>query len=149
MTTTATASQAISIPVGDIEFFDKMIPPLLAGDYSATISQALTFGSVTETFQRTQNFSVQAPRFSLNPADVQSVFPAAGSTGKFENILPQIVLNKRTLPWEHVLERGDPAGTPWLALLVLDGEQIIMPADSSSAPTATQAASFQLGDVAN
>ena len=149
MTTTATASQATGIPVGDIEFFDKMIPPLMAGDYGATISQALTFGSTTETFQRTQNFTVQAPRFSLNPADVQSVFPAAGSTGKFENVLPQIVLNKRTLPWEHVLQKGDPLGTPWLALLVLDAEQIIVPADSSSAPTATQAASFQLGDVAN
>jgi hypothetical protein len=145
----ATASQAISIPVGDIEFFDKMVPPLLAGDYTATISQTLTLPSTKETFQRTQNFSVQSPRFSLNPADVQSVFPAAGSTGKFENVLPQIVLNKRTLPWEHLLEKGDPPGTPWLALLVLDGEQIIVPAGSSSAPTATQAASFQLGDVAN
>ena len=146
---TATASRAAGIPVGDIEFFDKMVPPLLAGDYSAQISQALTFESTTETFQRTQNFSVQAPRFSLNPADVQSVFPAAGSTGKFENILPQIVLNKRTLPWEHVLEKGDPPGTPWLALLVLDSDQIRVPANGLNSPSETQAASFQLGGVAN
>src|SRR3954463_7962051 len=133
MITRARASQAASIPVGEIEFFDKMVPPLLAGDYSATLSQTVTSdatqgtAATNETFQRTQKFSVQAPRFSLNPADVQSVFPAAGSTGKYENILPQIVLNKRTLPWEHLLQRVDTPGTPWLALLVLDGEQIIVP----------------------
>jgi hypothetical protein len=145
----ARASQATGIPVGDIEFYDKMVPPLLAGDYSATISQTLTFDSTNETFQRLQKFSVQTPRFGLNLADVQSVFPAAGSTGQFENILPQIVLNKRTLPWELLLEKGDTPGTPWMALLVLDAEQIMVPANSSSAPTATLAASFQLGDVAN
>jgi hypothetical protein len=145
----ARASQATGIPVGDIEFYDKMVPPLLAGDYSATISQTLTFDSTNETFQRLQKFSVQTPRFGLNPADVQSVFPAAGSTGQFENILPQIVLNKRTLPWELLLEKGDTPGTPWMALLVLDAEQIMVPANSSSAPTATLAASFQLGDVRN
>ena len=142
MATTATASQATSIPVGDIEFFDKMIPPLLAGDYSATISQTLTWESKTETFQRTQNFTVQAPRFSLNAADVQSVFPAAGSTGKFENILPQIVLNKRTLPWEHV-RKGRPRHAV-VGLLVLDAEQIMV-RERRERADCTLAASFQLG----
>lgn len=149
MITTATPSPATSIPVGDVEFFDKMIPPLLAGDYSVTLAQTVDYGSTPATFQTTQNFSVQAPRFSLNPADVQSVFPAAGSTGKFENVLPQIVLNKRTLPWEHLLQKGDTPGTPWLALLVLDGEQISVPAGSTSSPSDTLAASFPLGSVAN
>jgi hypothetical protein len=149
MNTTATPSPSPSIPVGDIEFFDKMVPPLLAGDYNVTLSQTVDYGTGTQTFQRAQNFSVQAPRFSLNTADVQSVFPAAGSTGKFETILPQIVLNKRTLPWEHLLEEGDPPGTPWLALLVLDAEEIISPVRSAGAPSDTLAASFQLGDVAN
>lgn len=149
MITTATPSPSPTIPVGDIEFFDKMIPPLLAGDYSVTLDQTVDFGSTPVEFQRTQTFSVQAPRFSLNTADVQSVFPAAGSTGKYETILPQIVLNKRTLPWEHLLEKGDPPGTPWLALLVLDAEDIIVPANSAGAASGTLAATFQLGNVAN
>lgn len=137
------------LPPGSIEFFDKVVPPLMAGDYTVALAQKLVYGGETQTVQRSQNFSVQAPRFSLAAADVQSVFPADGSTGKFDTILPQIVLNKRTLPWEHLLEPGDTSGAPWMALLVLSGTEIGVPPDSTAAPSPTQASAFQLGTVRN
>lgn len=137
------------LPPGTMVFFDKIVPPLLAGDYSATLAQQIVFDGATQTLQRTQNFSVQAPRFNLTPADVQSVFPADGSTGKYDNFLPHIVLNKRALPWEHVLEKGDTSGVPWLALLVLDGADISVPPGGVAAPGLTLAASFSLGAVRN
>jgi len=138
-----------SLPPGDIEFFDKIVPPLLAGDYSIAISQDLTYASTKQNLQRTQNFSVQAPRFSLPASDVQSVFPADGSTGQYENVLPQIVFNKRTVPWEHLLEAGDKSGAPWMALLVLDGADISVPQNTVGAASVTLSASFRLGDVRN
>jgi hypothetical protein len=137
------------LPPGDIEFFDKIVPPLMAGDYSIAFSQELTYGGAKQTLQRAQNFSVQAPRFSLAASDVQSVFPADGSTGKFDNSLPQIVLNKRALPWEHLLAPGDTTGAPWMALLVLDGAQVSVPQNSVAAPSLTLSAAFRLGDVRN
>lgn len=142
-------TSAPSLPAGDIQFFDKIVPPLLAGDYSISISQDLKYGATTQSLQRTQNFSVQAPRFSLGSEDVQSVFPADGSTGKYENVLPQIVFNKRTLPWEHLIEPGDNSGAPWMALLVLDGGDIVVPQNSAGAPSGTLSSSFRLGDVRN
>ncbi|MCG1038840.1 MULTISPECIES: hypothetical protein [Burkholderiaceae] len=138
-----------NLPVGNIEFFDKIVPPLMAGDYSVTLLQNLVYGGEKQTLQRMQNFSVQAPRFSLASGDVQSVFPADGCTGKFDNCLPQIVLNKRALPWEHWLEQGDTSGAPWMALLVLDGSEISVPQNGVAAPSLTLSAAFQLGDVRN
>ncbi|MGC5698866.1 hypothetical protein J4P02_01550 [Pseudomonas sp. NFXW11] len=134
---------------GSIEFFDKIVPPLLAGDYSISFAQELVYDAHKQQVQRTQNFSVQAPRFGLTDKDVQSVFPANGSSGKYENDLPQIVLNKRALPWEHLLEPGDTSGAPWMALLVLDAEQISVPQNSVSSPTQTLAAALPLGQVRN
>lgn len=134
---------------GTIEFFDKIVPPLMAGDYSIAFSQELLYDNETQKVQRTQNFSVQAPRFSLTDKDVQSVFPANGSSGKFENDLPQIVLNKRALPWEHTLEPGDTSGAPWMALLVLDTAQISVPQNSVAPPTQTLAAALPLSQVRN
>ncbi|UVM52975.1 hypothetical protein LOY38_13555 [Pseudomonas sp. B21-015] len=134
---------------GTIEFFDKIVPPLMAGDYNIAFTQELAYGSEKQQLQRTQNFSVQAPRFSLAEKDVQSVFPANGSSGKFENDLPQIVLNKRALPWEHLLEPGDTSGAPWMALLVLDPTQISVPQNSVAAPSQTLAAALPLAEVRN
>ena len=149
MTTSKPNAPGVNIPAGDIEFFDKIMTPLLAGDYDITLSQSLDYGSGNESFQKTQSFSVQAPRFKLPVADVQSVYPANGSTGKFEHKLPQIVMNKRALPWEHVLEPGDNSGAPWMALLVFSGPEILTPQNSTNPPTETFAASFPLGQVRN
>ena len=61
----------------------------------------------------------------MPPDQILSTFPPAGSQGDWRERLPQIVLKRRTLPWER---NPDPAhdpetSPPWLALVVLaDGE---------------------------
>ena len=54
--------------------------------------------------------------FSLPPACIHSVFPPEGSLGDHSEVLPQIILNRSTLPWERSAKDGD-GDTPWLALL--------------------------------
>src|ERR1700741_2339680 len=51
-----------------------------------------------------------------------STFPPANSAGAYENRLPQIVLKRRTLPWERAAAPGKD-NIPWLALVVIaEGE---------------------------
>ena len=52
------------------------------------------------------------------------MFPPPNGTGAFADRLPQIVLRRRTLPYERTMKPGDPQpAPPWLALVVLaDGE---------------------------
>ena len=67
---------------------------------------------------------VSSPRYTMPPEQILSSFPPANAEGAFGDRLPQIVLKRRTLPWER-----NPAGeprcrpTPWLALVVVaEGE---------------------------
>ena len=123
-----------SIPVGDIRFYDNYLPPLDAGDYVISVRQKVASTTVADdgkainqTFPAQQLFSVVAPRFALDPADIHSVFPPADSSGMFDQNLPHIVLTKRNLPWERYLVEGNQT-TPWLALLLLSPDEIIAPA---------------------
>ena len=64
------------------------------------------------------------------------MFPPPNGTGAFADRLPQIVLRRRTLPYERTMKPDDPApAAPWLALVVLaDGEGQLLtnqPLDSS------------------
>src|SRR5215210_8271304 len=129
-----------SLPAGEIRFYDNYLPPLDAGDYLISAQQAVNSTSViaggnalTQTFPTTppltQAFTVVAPRVTLDPADIYSVFPPAGGIGTFDQNLPHIVLTKRNLPWERFLESNDQT-TPWMALLLLSPDEIIAPANT-------------------
>ena len=157
---------------GDVEvtFFDNFVPTLLDGQYTIQVSQALAVD--TEQTQKdqgntgippapqapaTQSFIVRGPRFALDPADVQSVFPPQNATGDYDQYLPMIVFNKRSLPWERRLPNA-VAGAPWLALLVLTPDQLLPPepavGSATSQPAGSQAnptcvASFPLDNVVN
>ncbi len=75
-----------------------------------------------------KKFHVQGERFHLKPQDIRAVFPPVHNLGEHSNVLPHIVLNRSTLPWERVSNHkdvNDPKGdleedkdTPWMALLV-------------------------------
>lgn len=152
-----------SIPAGDIRFYDNYLPPLDAGDYTISVQQTVNSTSlvtggkpVNQTFPDTQPltqpFTVVAPRFSLDPADIHSVFPPASSVGTFDQNLSHIVLTKRNLPWERYLAKGDRT-TPWMALLLFSPDEIIPPA-SMPPPTSTlanpsRAGTYNLPDVLN
>jgi hypothetical protein len=117
-------------PSGYMRLFDAALPPLLDGSYRLTVSSHITqAGLLDETLGRQRYFDVEGPRFSLDPGLVAGVFPPQGAHGPFADSLPQIVLNRRTLPWERPIGKApiDPLGSggamPWLALLLFsEGE---------------------------
>lgn len=103
-----------------IQFFQACLPPLFPGEYKIKVDQTVR-EIRPEPFQTELDFSVAGPRFSLNPADVYSVYPPANQPGEFGNTLPQIVFSRRTLPWERTMDGRDPDAQnpcPWLTLLV-------------------------------
>ena len=139
------------IPLGDIRFHDNFIPALHAEDYTLTVTQSVTSadGKLSEAPHAVQAFSVVAPRFALDPGEIQSFFPPDNSSGTYGDKLPHIVLNQRALPWERLLGPGAAATLPWLALLVFaEGELLppggVAPMSSLTNPTLTAACTTAL-----
>jgi hypothetical protein len=107
---------------GLIQFFQACLPPLFPGDYKIRVDQTVQEIRPEIPFRAELDFSVAGPRFSLNPADVYSVYPPANQSGEFDNTLPQIVFTRRTVPWERTMDGKDPDNQnpcPWLALLLV------------------------------
>jgi hypothetical protein len=97
----------------------RAVPPLTAGDYTLTGNQTLT-GGATQPYQG--HVRVNSPRYRMPPDQILSTFPPANAEGAFETRLPQIVLKRRTLPWERALDPNHRE-IPWLALVVIaEGE---------------------------
>jgi hypothetical protein len=114
---------------------DAVRPPLTDGDYQLYVSQTLSVGQ-SNVDPAVRSFRIVGPRYALPPDQVLSVFPPPNGTGAFADRLPQIVLRRRTLPYERTMKPDDPApAAPWLALVVLaDGEGQLLtnqPLDSS------------------
>ena len=129
-----------SIPVGDIRFYDNYRPLLEAGDYTIDIEQQIDSNDTQHPLSEAappvnRKFSVIAPRFALDPSEVQSVFPPANASGQFDLNLPHIVLMQRALPWERELGDNLPAHSnpnigkayPWIALLLFAEDEILPP----------------------
>ena len=120
-----------------LQFGQHHIPALEAGDYSLTANQTLSIDSYAQVFGTTVNFSVQGERFSIRPTEIHSVFPPENSLGEYTGVLPHVLIDRTTLPWErHAVPfvegeaeviREKKKETPWLALLLFrDGELEIM-----------------------
>jgi hypothetical protein len=125
MSRTLTAASEV-VPAGTITFYDSSNAPLPAATYTLKVTQSVELGPDHDNppdYQATQTISVTAPRFQIQPSDLQSVFPPSGALGTFAEALPQIVLT-RDVPWARPIVPGEvvpPADTPppWLALLVV------------------------------
>lgn len=110
---------------GTVEFIEYHRPGLLNGDYEITVQQnierTVSWGQSipAESFKTVRAFTVAGERFSLKPDDVGLVFPPAGSVGDHSNVLPHVVLNRSTMPWERLADPDDES-LPWLALLLFD-----------------------------
>jgi hypothetical protein len=124
------------IPVGDIQFFDNWLPPLIDGTYRVTVQQEInevvdpnnnTTQPLAPPYVTTQYFQVQGPQFTLDPSQVYSVYPPPNALADYSGTMPHIVLNSRTLPWERTLDGLEPTANnqPWLALLLFDEDEII------------------------
>ena len=129
---------------GEMQLYDAVVPPLKNDTYKLSVSTSVTGGNFPLA-PRDSYFAIEGPRFALAASEVSSVHPPRNAVGFFEEVLPHVVLGRRTLPWERDL---DPAGLipapppdpdepeprplqgrpPWLALLVF--------ADDPEAPEA-------------
>lgn len=80
-----------------------------------------------------QDFSVDAPQFSLPEGSVHSVYPPSGYTEE-HRILPHVVLTDPHLPWERI---GDPQNSqrttldrnrvPWLVVFSFSQDELRLP----------------------
>jgi len=127
----------MSSPPDNIEFVAYHQPALPDGDYILNVKQQVqidgTYGWGKDQWSAAPStqlqFSVAGPRFSLDPSIIQSQFPPPKSIGEYYNVLPHIILNRTTLPWERTIDNSPPSDTqpapwqptPWLALLLFDG----------------------------
>ncbi|MGH9270371.1 MAG: hypothetical protein ACRDZ2_03785, partial [Ilumatobacteraceae bacterium] len=109
-------------PKGHFVLHSSVRPPMTAGRYELVSDQTgLPFDVATEH----THVTVAAPRYSMPTEQILSSFPPANAEGAFGDRLPQIVLKRRTLPWERNPAGGGPgvSSTPWLALVVVaEGE---------------------------
>jgi hypothetical protein len=112
---------------GQIQFIQNHQTALNAGEYNISIEQSISItiddkDKTSQKFTSNLTFVVQGNRFELNPQDIHSVFPPAGSSGDHSHVLPHIVLKRSTFPWEReALSKNQ--NVPWLALLVIYEEE--------------------------
>jgi hypothetical protein len=116
---------------GHFVLHSNFLPSLTAGHYELVTEQTgLPFTVAAEH----THVTVAAPRYTMPTDQILSTFPPANAEGAFGDRLPQIVLKRRTLPWErNPAEVLAPSPTPWLALVVVaEGEAEL----STAAPVA-------------
>lgn len=103
--------------IGYMRLWQRLVPDLPPGGYTATLAQELTDGGDEFSPDDVEaHFDVTGPRFSLPGPELHSLFPPVNASGVFTSRLPHVALKRRTLPWER---RSDDA-QPWMALVVLD-----------------------------
>jgi hypothetical protein len=126
----------VTIKAGQIQFVEACHPPLVAGEYQVGMSQFVGDPGKpdipwnSDPYASDLVFTVDAPRFTLNPADIHSVYPPVNEIGRFDNALPHVVFTRRTLPWERTLDGMPPqlgrAFPPWLGLLLVEEDELLI-----------------------
>lgn len=109
-----------------VQFLEFHKPVLNIGTYEITVTQTVTSSKIPSgeqhSFSQAATFHVNGEQFQIKPADLNMIFPAENSNGEHGNVLPHIILNRSTLPWERSAVAGQSYS--WLALLVFhEGEE--------------------------
>jgi hypothetical protein len=108
-----------------ILIYDSHQPALSAGYYKVESTQRFAVdGDALVLPPATLYFSVQGEQFTLNPSQIDSVFPPMAALGDFSAILPNIILKRSTFPWERKTNEKDDSVKPWLALLLLTEDEV-------------------------
>jgi hypothetical protein len=115
-----------------VEFIQYDIPPLKSGEYTVTVKQTVNQPAPYDKFEAGRRFAVVGERFSIDPAEIESVFPPPLATGEFMDTLPHVVFDRRTLPWERTSVATDITA-PWLAVLLFDEDQAPEPTERTAA----------------
>jgi len=132
----------LTVKAGEIQFVEACHPPLVAGAYKVSMRQVIKENDSAEAvplnsdpYTSKLQFSVDAPRFSLNPSDIHSVYPPINQSGSFDNALPHVVFTRRTLPWERTLDGKAPklgqAFAPWIGLLLVQEDELLISDEAS------------------
>lgn len=101
-------------PIGSMYLFDCVTPPLVDGSYRIdAVTNVAYDGQQAPLSSNSGYFDIEGPRFTLPATDVAAVYPPRNGHGGFDEYIPQIVISRRTLPWERRLT-SDPSaiGTP-------------------------------------
>ena len=111
----------MTVRTGHFVLHSNVMPPLTAGRYELVTDQT---GLPFDVSAEQTHVTVAAPRYVMPTDQILSTFPPANAEGAFGDRLPQIVLKRRTLPWErNPAGQVQPSPTPWLALVVVaEGE---------------------------
>ncbi|PWC46166.1 hypothetical protein TSA6c_04545 [Azospirillum sp. TSA6c] len=138
----ALAGDGDALQPGQIRFSQAALPPLPAGTYRLSATQTvdgIKDQDTPPTYTAVQTLQIQGPRFALAPGDLQSVMPPANQTGSWENTLPNVVLRRRTLPWERTLDGSVPPAdsvpAPWIGLLTVTAAELGGDAGAVAAPS--------------
>ena len=106
---------------GHFVLHSNAVPTTTAGTYELISTQD---GLPFNVDEEHTHVTVAAPRYVMPTDQILSSFPPANAEGAFSDRLPQIVLKRRTLPWErNPFGSPNPSTVPWLALVVVaEGE---------------------------
>lgn len=101
-------------------------PQIRSGLYELTLEQTVFIDDKPkDRFVRSQLIEVEGAQYTLPPGTIQSVYPPDGAVGAFGHILPHVVLNDATLPWQRSADpsNDDPdRSPPWLAVLIIPAD---------------------------
>lgn len=114
---------------GQIQFVQYHLPGIATGEYVITLTQQVTIrGTAPQAtpFSTQQRFAIYGQRFTFKPADVVALFPPDGNLGEHSNVLPHLILDRSTLPWERQAD-ASRTDVPWLALLLFDASEVPTP----------------------
>ncbi|MET7300421.1 hypothetical protein [Embleya sp. NPDC005575] len=113
----------------DVTFHDYLVPRADPGVYTVRAEHLLEEADGTRVDTEPlpaaeQEFEIRAARFTLHETSVHAFYPPAGSSGRYDAVLPHITLDRAILPWERPLTGArSRARAPWIALLVFrEGE---------------------------
>ncbi len=124
-----------TVAPGEMRLYDEVRPALTDDLYRVSVTTTLSRPDLTVGAVEAY-FVLDGPRFALPATEVVAVHPPRNAQGAFEELLPQVVLGRRTLPWERDLDADgvipaavpavpDPeprplpgTGVPWLGLLL-------------------------------
>src|SRR5207237_508270 len=114
VTTDAGGASVLVVPVAALDetrvvtvkvVADPEVPSRAFLGVTAVAGEVSGLPGPVETMQAA--FDVTAPRYALPPDQVLSTFPPASARGSFTSRLPQVVLRRRTLPWERSTKAAD------------------------------------------
>jgi hypothetical protein len=134
----------VTLRSGQIQFVEACHPPLVAGEYRIGLSQLIKASEDapvpwnSDPYATALRFTVDAPRFTLDPSAIHSVYPPVNESGRFDNALAHVVFTRRTLPWERTLDGEAPEFgrpfPPWLALILATEDELAI-RDEAGEPT--------------